>query len=65
MRNIWGNLLLSIERGNDSMSGFDEMIVHYLFQTAATIMKHNSSCSALQMVCDPLLKEIVSTFSFV
>lgn len=47
------------------MSGFDEMIVHYLFQTAATIMKRNSSCSALQMVRDPLLKEIVSTFPFV
>ncbi|XP_044049011.1 probable fructose-2,6-bisphosphatase TIGAR A [Siniperca chuatsi] len=27
-------------------------------QTAETIMKHNSSCSGLQMVCDPLLKEI-------
>ncbi|XP_026167353.1 putative fructose-2,6-bisphosphatase TIGAR A [Mastacembelus armatus] len=27
-------------------------------QTAETIMKHNSSCSVLQMVCDPLLKEI-------
>ncbi|XP_030281291.1 putative fructose-2,6-bisphosphatase TIGAR A isoform X1 [Sparus aurata] len=27
-------------------------------QTAATIMKRNSSCSALQMVRDPLLKEI-------
>nr|XP_046251102.1 probable fructose-2,6-bisphosphatase TIGAR A [Scatophagus argus] len=26
-------------------------------QTAETIMKHNSSCSGLQMVCDPLLKE--------
>ncbi|XP_031159722.1 probable fructose-2,6-bisphosphatase TIGAR A [Sander lucioperca] len=26
-------------------------------QTAETIVKHNSSCSALQMVCDPLLKE--------
>ncbi|KAM4572407.1 putative fructose-2,6-bisphosphatase TIGAR A [Odontesthes bonariensis] len=26
-------------------------------QTADKIMKHNSSCSALQMVCDPLLKE--------
>uniref|UniRef100_A0A3Q0R7X8 TP53 induced glycolysis regulatory phosphatase a n=1 Tax=Amphilophus citrinellus TaxID=61819 RepID=A0A3Q0R7X8_AMPCI len=26
-------------------------------QTAETIMKCNSSCSALQMVCDPLLKE--------
>ncbi|KAM8751330.1 putative fructose-2,6-bisphosphatase TIGAR A isoform 1-T1 [Acanthopagrus schlegelii] len=31
-------------------------------QTAATIMKHNSSCSALQMVCDPLLKEILLIF---
>ncbi|XP_070687366.1 probable fructose-2,6-bisphosphatase TIGAR A [Pempheris klunzingeri] len=27
-------------------------------QTAETIMKHNSSCSGLQMACDPLLKEI-------
>nr|XP_020458592.1 probable fructose-2,6-bisphosphatase TIGAR A isoform X2 [Monopterus albus] len=27
-------------------------------QTAETIMKHNSSCSDLQMACDPLLKEI-------
>uniref|UniRef100_A0A3Q3W0V4 Fructose-2,6-bisphosphatase TIGAR A n=1 Tax=Mola mola TaxID=94237 RepID=A0A3Q3W0V4_MOLML len=26
-------------------------------QTAETIMKSNSSCSGLQMVCDPLLKE--------
>ncbi|XP_059191061.1 probable fructose-2,6-bisphosphatase TIGAR A [Centropristis striata] len=26
-------------------------------QTAEMIMKHNSSCSALQMSCDPLLKE--------
>ncbi|XP_054476692.1 probable fructose-2,6-bisphosphatase TIGAR A [Anoplopoma fimbria] len=26
-------------------------------QTAETIMKHNRSCSGLQMVCDPLLKE--------
>ncbi|KAL6107144.1 uncharacterized protein ACO6RY_10836 [Pungitius sinensis] len=26
-------------------------------QTAETIMKHNHSCSALQLVCDPLLKE--------
>ncbi|XP_070828860.1 probable fructose-2,6-bisphosphatase TIGAR A [Chaetodon trifascialis] len=26
-------------------------------QTAEKIMKHNSSCSALQMACDPLLKE--------
>ncbi|CAJ1057236.1 probable fructose-2%2C6-bisphosphatase TIGAR A [Xyrichtys novacula] len=26
-------------------------------QTAGAIMKHNSSCSGLQMVCDPLLKE--------
>lgn len=26
-------------------------------QTAEAIMKHNSSCLALQMVCDPLLKE--------
>ncbi|KAM6937176.1 putative fructose-2,6-bisphosphatase TIGAR A [Xenentodon cancila] len=26
-------------------------------QTAAKIMEHNSSCSHLQMVCDPLLKE--------
>ncbi|CAG5958406.1 putative fructose-2,6-bisphosphatase TIGAR A [Menidia menidia] len=26
-------------------------------QTAEMIMKHNSSCSNLQMVCDPLLKE--------
>ncbi|KAF1387264.1 hypothetical protein PFLUV_G00103560 [Perca fluviatilis] len=26
-------------------------------QTAETIVKHNSSCSALRMVCDPLLKE--------
>lgn len=31
-----------------------------LSQTAETIMKHNSSCCGLQMVCDPLLKEIVS-----
>ncbi|CAB1423450.1 unnamed protein product [Pleuronectes platessa] len=27
-------------------------------QTAETIMKHNSSCSSLQMALDPLLKEI-------
>ncbi|KAM9352082.1 putative fructose-2,6-bisphosphatase TIGAR A [Symphorus nematophorus] len=27
-------------------------------QTAEAIVKHNSSCSGLQMVCDPLLKEI-------
>ncbi|XP_010733172.3 putative fructose-2,6-bisphosphatase TIGAR A isoform X1 [Larimichthys crocea] len=27
-------------------------------QTAETIVKHNSSCSGLQMACDPLLKEI-------
>ncbi|XP_076588926.1 putative fructose-2,6-bisphosphatase TIGAR A [Chaetodon auriga] len=27
-------------------------------QTAEKIMKHNSSCSGLQMACDPLLKEI-------
>ncbi|XP_023277010.1 probable fructose-2,6-bisphosphatase TIGAR A [Seriola lalandi dorsalis] len=27
-------------------------------QTAETIMKHNSSCSGLQMACEPLLKEI-------
>ncbi|KAM7396366.1 hypothetical protein PAMP_019411 [Pampus punctatissimus] len=27
-------------------------------QTAEMIMKHNSSCSHLQMACDPLLKEI-------
>ncbi|XP_058500963.1 probable fructose-2,6-bisphosphatase TIGAR A [Solea solea] len=27
-------------------------------QTAETIMKHNNSCSGLQMSCDPLLKEI-------
>jgi len=26
-------------------------------QTAETIMKHNSSCSGLKMLCDPLLKE--------
>ncbi|XP_071771040.2 putative fructose-2,6-bisphosphatase TIGAR A [Centroberyx gerrardi] len=26
-------------------------------QTVETIMKHNSSCSGLEMVCDPLLKE--------
>ncbi|XP_028304255.1 putative fructose-2,6-bisphosphatase TIGAR A [Gouania willdenowi] len=26
-------------------------------QTAETIMKHNSSCLRLQMICDPLLKE--------
>ncbi|XP_072241263.1 probable fructose-2,6-bisphosphatase TIGAR A [Leuresthes tenuis] len=26
-------------------------------QTAEEIMKHNSSCSSLQMLCDPLLKE--------
>ncbi|XP_068459548.1 probable fructose-2,6-bisphosphatase TIGAR A [Clinocottus analis] len=26
-------------------------------QTAETIIKHNRSCSGLQMVCDPLLKE--------
>ncbi|XP_061826201.1 probable fructose-2,6-bisphosphatase TIGAR A isoform X2 [Nerophis lumbriciformis] len=26
-------------------------------QTAETIMKHNSSCLCLQLVCDPLLKE--------
>uniref|UniRef100_A0A672HP12 TP53 induced glycolysis regulatory phosphatase a n=1 Tax=Salarias fasciatus TaxID=181472 RepID=A0A672HP12_SALFA len=26
-------------------------------QTAEAVMKHNSSCSGLQMVCDPLLKE--------
>uniref|UniRef100_A0A8C3AR11 Fructose-2,6-bisphosphatase TIGAR A n=1 Tax=Cyclopterus lumpus TaxID=8103 RepID=A0A8C3AR11_CYCLU len=30
---------------------------HYVFQTAETIIKHNPSCSGLQMVCDPLLKE--------
>ncbi|XP_067445163.1 probable fructose-2,6-bisphosphatase TIGAR A [Thunnus thynnus] len=27
-------------------------------QTAEMIMKHNSSCSNLQMACDPLLKEV-------
>lgn len=37
----------------------------FFFQTAETIMKHNSSCSGLQMVCDPLLKEIVSDASSV
>ncbi|XP_051917759.1 probable fructose-2,6-bisphosphatase TIGAR A [Hippocampus zosterae] len=26
-------------------------------QTAETIVKHNSSCASLQLVCDPLLKE--------
>lgn len=36
-----------------------------LWQTAEMIMKHNSSCSALPMACDPLLKEVVSdTFFF-
>lgn len=30
-----------------------------LFQTAEAIMRHNSSCSGLRMVCDPLLKERV------
>lgn len=33
------------------------------FQTAERIIKHNSSCSGLQMVCDPLLKEKVSDAS--
>lgn len=54
---------------NDSMSLYvtvcDEMMIHYFFQTAETIVKHNSSCSALQMVCDPLLKEKVSGIYFV
>lgn len=38
------------------------MIVFFL-QTAETIMKHNNSCSGLQLLCDPLLKEIVSDAS--
>lgn len=36
------------------------VFVFVFFQTAEAIMKLNSSCSALQMSCDPLLKEIVS-----
>lgn len=31
------------------------------FQTAQAIMRQNSSCCGLQMVCDPLLKERVRT----
>lgn len=48
-----------------SMCWLDDVNVYYLFQTAETIMKHNRSCSGLQLVCDALLKEKVSGISSV